>query len=310
MNTKLTGWELDRVDSSFLDDKMEEVELLLQDYPLCAWDITENSFWIIRKYHPTLQQQPDNDTDFRYGLLYHMPSGSCCYFLPYYTYTQLSIGKRDQYSKIVITNKELGDITTNKNELGRKLLYNIQTDEDRILAFKSLCDDIITKKETVTIENEVVSSVLGSMEQHEFDDLWISKAQKIPYLSEATLPIIFTYYPLSDDDYFIEDADKLVNLFLSKTDQSRIDELTTPLYQDCINFIEDVYDEDNKAHRTLANLPNKIAIWNHITYQEINIQRDERTNKMRLSIHCDCTWDDEHGVDIVYDEAANFLAIM
>lgn len=310
MNTTLTGWELDRVNSSILDNKMKQVQLLLQNYPLCAWDITESTFWIIRKYHPILQQQPDNETDFRYGLLYHLPSGCCLYFLPHLTYTKLSISERNQYFKIIITSNEFGDITTNKNELGRKLLYNIHTDEERVLAFRNLCDDIIIKKRTSIIEHKVISSVVGIMVQHEFDDLWISKKQTIPYFSGESFHINFVDYIPSEDANFIEDADKLLNAFLSKDNQSRINDLTTPLYQNCINFIEDVYDEDNKIHRDLINLSNEMDIWEQITLQEINIQRDRITNKMTLDIYFDCTWDDEHGVNILYDESANFLSII
>lgn len=307
MYTSLTGWEIERSESNILANKKKEVEQLLQNYPLCAWDEAEESFWIIRKYHPVLQREPDTETEFRYGLLYHFPSGHCCYFLPHYTYTQLSIKPRDGYSQITITSDEVGDIVTNKNELGRKLLYGIKTEEERDTVFKSLCDEIKVKQKVVSKEKEITSAVLGVIPKGEFDDWWTLKAVEIPYWNKQNVPITFANYTPALDANFMAEADSLLQIFLAKTNQDRIDELTHLLHQDCINFISDVWDEENEMHHTLAHLAVESEIWNYIYLKDLYVERIGNTDEMQLILHCDCEWDDEHGVDLAYNKEGKLI---
>lgn len=309
MEMKPTGWELDAISSMMLSDKMSEVEMLLQRYPLCAWDAAREMFWVIRKYHPTMQVPPTEPNEFRYCLVCYLPSGMCIYPLPKCSFTKLTINPREGYCQIVISTEEYGDVSTNMNELGRKLLYGTKSADERLEIFKSLQDDIIQKGKAKVVKTEVVSTVLGKMKVGEFDDWWVSKAVEIPYWSGKRFAILFFDYTPSEDLQFMADADTLLGAFFERSDEDRVSELTQVLYQDCIDYVEDVWDEENDVLRELANLPSENDVWNHVTLSEIYLQRDNQTDEVQLTLDCDCAWDDEHGIRLVYNSKAQFVGL-
>ncbi len=154
----------------------------------------------------------------------------------------------------------------------------------------------------------ITSNILGKLYQNsEFSDWWESEEIKIPFLNNENFKITFLDFEPEHDKTFIEEADQALTNFLKMNidDRNLISELA---FQNCMDFLDAVeFDEDDEP---LREIKDNNEIWNFIYPSEIHISRRPYNDKdIYISIACECEWEREHGLQLVFRQGKKLTRI-
>jgi hypothetical protein len=155
---------------------------------------------------------------------------------------------------------------------------------------------------------EITSKIIGQLKQEEgFPDFWESLEIEIPFFDNKKLVIIFMGFEPEQDKTFIEEADKaLANFFkLTSIDRNSISKLA---YKNCMNFLEDIGFDD--SDEPLRQVKDQNEIWNFIYPSRICVsRRPYKEQDIYIMIDCECDWEQEHGLQLVFRQGKQLTRI-
>ncbi len=154
----------------------------------------------------------------------------------------------------------------------------------------------------------ISSKVLGELKQNEeFDDWWESEPVDIPFFDGKQIVITYMDLVPEDDPDFMGEADQALSSFLQKGNADRL-ALSELAYQNCMDFLQAVgYDEDDKP---LWDIKDKEEIWKFIYPEQIYLTRRHRRDKdIYISLICECEWEQEHGLQLVFRQGKKLTRI-
>jgi hypothetical protein len=158
------------------------------------------------------------------------------------------------------------------------------------------------------MNKEITSKIIGQLKQdNHFSDWWTSDEIEIPFFSNTKLPFIFIDYEPEQDKHFIDAADQALENFLKLTisDRNLISELA---YRNCMEFLEAV--EFDEADNHLREIENPNDIWDFIQPIEIYIKRRAyQEQDVYVQVICECDWDKEHGLQLVFRQGKKLTRI-
>ena len=158
------------------------------------------------------------------------------------------------------------------------------------------------------MSNQIISQVLGQLTQDvTFENWWKSSAIEIPFFENKQLTVTFMDCEPQHDQKFIEEADRALRNFLklNSADRNTISDLA---YKNCMNFLDAVENED--ADQLLRNIKYENDIWNFIHPTEIYVtRRPYKEQDMYLQISCECDWEQEHGLQLVFRQGKKLTRI-
>ena len=158
------------------------------------------------------------------------------------------------------------------------------------------------------MSNEITSEILGKLRQEvDFPDWWKSDEFDIPFFGNEKLTITFINFEPEHDKTFINEADKALTNFLklNKEDRNGISKL---VYKNCMEFLDAVdFDEADEPLRQIKNIN---EIWNFIQPTEIHVtRRPYKDQDMYVQILCECDWEQEHGLQLVFRQGKKLTRI-
>jgi len=177
------------------------------------------------------------------------------------------------------------------------------------------------------MNKEITSKIIGLLKQDIFPDWWRSNEIEIPFFDNKKLQVIFTDFEPQHDTTFIEEADQALTHFLNlKTeDRNAISEL---VYKNCTDFfeatgfneetvkmfqkIEDPQDWHLQTIKRggLLNLQDINDVWQFVYPTEIYVtRRPDKDKDIYIQITCECDWEDEHGLQLVYKQGKKLTRI-
>ncbi len=160
----------------------------------------------------------------------------------------------------------------------------------------------------MTMNNEIISSIIGQLNQDKnFPDWWISKEIEIPFFDNEKLIITFMDFDPSQDETFIEEADQaLTNYFKLNIEDRK--SISTLVQKNCNDFLDAIEFDEDDDH--LRQLNDKNEIWKFVYPTEIFVTRRNRRDKdIYVSIDCDCEWEQEHGLQLVFRQGKKLTRI-
>src|SRR5574343_632417 len=158
------------------------------------------------------------------------------------------------------------------------------------------------------MSKEIRSKIIGQLKQDEnFSDWWRSGLIKIPFLDNNELPIIFMDFNPKEDTMFLDEADKaLVNFFKLSTEYKNI--ISELVYKNRIDFLD--YSGLNDENNLFRQIKDKNEIWNYVHPTEIYItRRTYKDQDVYFQISCDCDWEKEHGLQLVFRQGKKLTRI-
>ena len=149
------------------------------------------------------------------------------------------------------------------------------------------------------MNKEITTKTIGKLTQDDnFSDWWKSSDIEIPFFDNQKLPIIFMDFEPENDKSFIEEADNSLINFLNLTNQDRFS-ISELAFNNCMEFLDAV--EFDEADEELREIKNKNEIWNFIHPTEIYVSRRHRRDKdIYVQVACECDWEEEHGLQLVF----------
>jgi hypothetical protein len=172
----------------------------------------------------------------------------------------------------------------------------------------SKCWRSAQKNDTNKMNKEIISKIIGRLKQEEsFPDWWKSEVVAIPFFDNDKLTITFMDFEPEHDKTFIEEADQALTNFLklNTEDRNLISELA---YKNCMDFLDAVgFDE---ADEPLRQIKNKNEIWDFIQPTEIYVtRRPYKEQDIYVQIACECDWEQEHGLQLVFRQGKKLTRI-
>jgi hypothetical protein len=159
------------------------------------------------------------------------------------------------------------------------------------------------------MHKEITSKIIGQLKQDDtFADWWKSSEIEIPFFDNEKLAITFMNFEPEHDENFVEEADRALTNFLTLTisDRNLISDLA---YKNCMDFLDAVdFKEEEKEPFTSIKEPTEI--WNFIKPTEIYVsRRHRRDNDIYVHISCECKWEEEHGLQLVFRQGKQLTRI-
>lgn len=158
------------------------------------------------------------------------------------------------------------------------------------------------------MSKEIISKIIGQLRQEDsFPDWWKSSEIEIPFFDNEKLTITFMDFEPEHDKTFVDEADQALTNFLklTSTDRNSISDLA---YKNCKDFLDAVsFDEEDESLRQI-NKPDEI--WKFIRPTEIYVtRRHRRDNDIYIQIACECDWEQEHGLQLVFRQGKQLTRI-
>lgn len=158
------------------------------------------------------------------------------------------------------------------------------------------------------MSKEITSRIIGQLKQEErFPDWWKSAGIEIPFFDNEKLTITFMDFEPEHDKSFVEEADQALANFLklTSTDRNLISDLA---HKNCKDFLDAVgFDQ---ADEPLRQINKQDEIWKFIHPTEIYVtRRHRRDNDIYIQIACECDWEQEHGLQLVFRQGKKLTKI-
>jgi hypothetical protein len=154
----------------------------------------------------------------------------------------------------------------------------------------------------------IQSTIIGELKQDkEFEDCWESKPIEIPFFDKIPLKISFMEFYAEEEPEFVPEADQTLRNFLNKTNSDRF-KASKAVYDNCMEFLNAVgYDEMDEP---MWNIKDPNEIWKFVYPEEIYVARSHENDiDMCLILICECEWEQEHGLQLVYKEGTELTQV-
>lgn len=128
---------------------------------------------------------------------------------------------------------------------------------------------------------------------------WLSQPIAIPCLSGQRIP--FTLMLEADGDQYPSDVNEAVASFLSLT-KSDLDVASAKMFKNYRDFA-DVVEID-------VEIACPADVWKHVSFKELYVDRRLRLDQdVYITLACECDWEPEHGLQLVYRRGSKLVRI-
>ena len=156
--------------------------------------------------------------------------------------------------------------------------------------------------------NQITSQVLGHLTQEEnFPDWWKSEEVPIPFFDGKKLVVIFMGFEPEDDKTFIPEAEEALKNFFTLGNSYR-QSISHLVFKNCKEFLEAIgFDE---ADQRLWDIEDENEIWQFVHPGEIYVtRRPYKEHDMYVQVTCECDWEQEHGLQLVFRQGKKLTRI-
>ncbi len=158
------------------------------------------------------------------------------------------------------------------------------------------------------MSKQITSNVLGVLTQdNRFSDWWKSNEIAIPFFGNEKRIVTYMDFEPEKDKAYLEEADRAIAHFLhlTLTDRNEISELAL---KNCYDFLEEV--ESDEADDELRAIKDKNEIWKFIHPSDIYVKRRPYGEQdMYVQVTCECDWEQEHGLQLVFRQGRKLSRI-
>ena len=160
---------------------------------------------------------------------------------------------------------------------------------------------------------KIKSIEIGELTQNErFGDWWESRPILIPFFDNKKMKITFMDFVPEDDENFLTEADSALKYFLNKGIKERL-ELSKLVYKSCMDYVneigEDVFNTE-VFNEPFWEIKDENEIWKYVYPQDVYLSRRHRRDEdIYLHITCECIWEPEHGLQLVFRKGRQLTRI-
>ncbi len=142
---------------------------------------------------------------------------------------------------------------------------------------------------------------VGKLNRSDFED-WFSTTVDVPMLQKPMPVTVMDFNPQDPaQSAHLDLFDATIAAFL-KFDGGERAVSGRKILENCHSFIDAVGEED--WNRAMAACRDPLEIWSYVHPKHVYIQYHEATASAYLTLACDCDWEEEHGLQLVYRDGA------
>lgn len=151
------------------------------------------------------------------------------------------------------------------------------------------------------MNNKQTSVVAGPLVQHESITEWlISEPIPVPFFDNKKLPVIFM-------EIDPEETNEALGNFLQLTAADRL-HISDLVYKNYTDFLDEV--DFDGIEEGLSDIKEDHEIWNFVYPTEIYVSRRHRRDKdVYICVSCECGWEEEHGLQLVFRQGKKLTRI-
>jgi hypothetical protein len=318
--TQMTGWEIDDRAGDLLraGDTTSLTAFCTAYGPLAALSADGATFAVLRRYHPSLNCSPDDETnpsdDFSMRIGLYTATMQTFFFVPkHLTYISLALTAAAQPSQpvpdYVIETAEFGTTRTNNHELRTRMAPDYTPVSDTVMreAFASFTNARPAPITRIPITSTSITlPTVGTLHRSDFDD-WFSMTRDVPLLGKAMPITVADFHP--DDPAQARRLglfDTALSSFLTLTSADRAT-ASRRVLQNCHEYIDAVGEDEWNA--AMAAISNPEEIWTFVYPRDVSVAYDDDTRRVYVSIACECEWEQEHGLQLVYRDGSTLTRV-
>lgn len=143
---------------------------------------------------------------------------------------------------------------------------------------------------------------LGAVTEDEYGSL-VSAPIPVPVFGNAALPFAVDGYA---DDPAPEDFHAAIRTFLA-LDRTVLEDASPAVFE----YYRDMADEFGDDLDDFPAIASPGEVWNHVQFDrhEVSVQRDDDGEPVYVSVECECAWEPEHGLQIVFRDGARITKV-
>jgi hypothetical protein len=317
----VTGWELYEPQNHLPAHRTNVVSTFVEQYQGCAALSPDGqTLVIIRRYHPTLNMAPDDspnaDSTYVVGLAYYRQGMYTWFYLPKsYAYSAIRVSD-DIPAVVEIDTVENGTIVTNIQELHRKLANmraggGVASEEAWLVEnFAQLANVVVPPAPVIPITQNVIDLGPPVGQLHAVSGMsgwWTNDAVAVAYF-DRSLPVTLMECNPQDpsQEGFVAKASHAISQFLLLNESDRLS-ASQQVNAYCQDFIEAVGVED--WNEEMAAITNPDDVWKFVDPREVLISYSESRDAMFIVLSCECDWEEEHGLQLIYREGNELVRV-
>lgn len=279
-----------------LEGKRKAMAEFLAATPLSCCDKGKTVLAAILPSHPRLNARPEPGGEIGHVLKVASAFSEMWFHLPAARqYLALRIVAIEPVVHFEI-DTDAGTTKTNMQELAGKMIeWGARTEDERLAIFDALSNEY-NLPVAMRKPRGFTSKLLGKLKPDEFGDIWEAKPVAVPYFDGK--PVETQLFNVSARDVADIDAAMKNFLALGKGDRAAAAPL---VLANCHDFLEAVGAETDEDQQMEA-ITDASGIWRFVDCKMLQITRDETEGKpsIYVALICDCAWEQEHGLQIVY----------
>lgn len=140
------------------------------------------------------------------------------------------------------------------------------------------------------------------MTEDEFGSL-VSEPIPVPVLDNAPLQFAVDGYV---DDPVRQDFHAAIRTFLA-LDRSALTEAAPAVFE----YYRDMADEFGDDEEDFPRITGPGEVWDHVTFDrhQVTVRRNGEGKPVYVSVECECTWEEEHGLQLVFRDGARVTKV-
>ncbi|MFD9700539.1 DUF6985 domain-containing protein [Lentzea sp. NPDC059081] len=143
---------------------------------------------------------------------------------------------------------------------------------------------------------------LGPVTESDYETL-VSAPVPVPLFGNAPVPFALDGY---EDDDAPEDFHAAIRTFLS------LDRTTlTAAAPQAFAYYREIFEAFGEGLDDFPLIEEPEDVWDHVTFDrhEVTVQRNGEGTPVYISVECECTWEEEHGLQLVLREGKSVTRV-
>lgn len=144
---------------------------------------------------------------------------------------------------------------------------------------------------------------LGPVVRDEEFGWLVSAPISVPVFGNASLPFNVEGY---EDDPAQQDFHAAIRTFLALNHEA-LDEASPAAFA----YYRDVADEVGEDEEDFPRIAGPGEVWDHVLFSrhDVSVQRDGPGEPVYVSVECECSWEPEHGLQLVFRGGARVTKV-
>ncbi|NKE60975.1 hypothetical protein FXN61_31005 [Lentzea sp. PSKA42] len=143
---------------------------------------------------------------------------------------------------------------------------------------------------------------LGPVVEDEYGSL-VSAPVPVPVFGNASLPFTVDGYA---DDPAKEDFHAAIRTFLA-LDSAVLEQAGPAVFE----YYRDIAEDGGEDQEDFPRIAAAGEVWDHVLFDrhEVSVQRDGEGEPVYVSVECECAWEPEHGLQLVFRDGARVTKV-